>query len=80
MFEQELQYFIDNQDELVRQFSGRTLLIRQQNLEGVYDTPLDAYLYAQQVYEPGSYMIQKCEPGEDAYTLTISPALSVIAS
>lgn len=74
MFEQELQYFIDNQDELVRKHGGRTLLLKGQEVVGVYDTPLAAYLDAQNRYDPGTYMIQKCEAGEDAYTITLSSA------
>ncbi len=79
MFEQELQYFIDNQAELVRRFNDKTLVIRQQAVVGVYDTPFEAYLDAISKYEPGSFMIQKCEPGEDAYTATLSPALAIFA-
>ncbi len=78
MFEQELQYFIDNQEDLVRRFNGKTLVIRQQTVVGVYDTPFEAYLDATAKYEPGSFMIQKCQPGEDAYTATLSPALAIV--
>lgn len=79
MFEKELQYFIDNQDELVREYGGRTLVIRDQQVTGVYDSPFAAYLDAQSKYDPGTYMIQKCEPGEDAYTVTLSSALVTFA-
>lgn len=77
MFERELQYFKDNQSELVRRYNGQVLVLMDKKVVGVYPTTLHAYLDARTKYEPGSYMIQKCEPGEDAYTVTLSSALAV---
>lgn len=77
MFEQELQYFIDNQDELVRKHNGKVLVLMDEKVVGVYLTTLEAYLDASRKYEPGSYMIQKCEPGVDAYTVTLSSARAI---
>lgn len=34
MFKQELQYFIDHQDELVRQYRGQVLLLKGQQVVG----------------------------------------------
>jgi hypothetical protein len=39
---------------------------------GVYDSVLEAYLKAMEQYGPGAFMIQPCQPGPDAYTVTIS--------
>lgn len=72
MFEKELDFFITHQDELVSKYGGQTLLIRGEHLEGVYPTPLEAYLAAQARFAPGTFMIQPCEPGPGAYTVTIS--------
>ena len=71
-FETELAFFIEHQDELVRKHRGRTLVIRGERVEGVYDSTLDAYLDAQAKFDLGSYMIQRCEPGPGAYTVTVS--------
>ena len=74
MFEAELQYFIKNQDALVAQHRGRTLILRGDAVVGVEDTPLMAYLAAKQRFEPGSFMIQLCVPGPEAYTVTLANA------
>lgn len=79
MFEKELQYFIDNQDDLVQQFSGKVLVLIGEEVVGVFPTALGAYLDAISKYKPGTFMIQKCEPGEGAYTVTLSSALAVRA-
>ena len=51
---------------------GKTLVIRGENVEGAYASPLEAYLSAQKRFPIGTFMIQPCEPGPDAYTVTIN--------
>lgn len=72
MFESELKYFITHQGELVQKYRGQTLIIRGEAVMGAYPTPLQAYLAAQHEFEPGTFMIQRCEPGPEAYTVTIA--------
>ena len=71
MFEKELAFFITNQRELVQKYSGKTLVIRGNDVAGVYDSALQAYLEAQKQFARGSFMLQPCEPGPEAYTVTI---------
>jgi hypothetical protein len=72
MFDRELRYFIDHQDELVAQFRGKTLVLRGESVDGAFASPLEAYLAAQKKYPAGTFMIQPCEPGPSAYTVTLS--------
>lgn len=72
MFDKELNYFKAHQDELVAQHKGKTLVIRGENIEGAYGSALEAYLEAQKRFPLGTFMIQPCEPGPQAYTVTIS--------
>jgi hypothetical protein len=72
MFDKELQFFIDHQDEFVRKYFGKTLVLRGETVEGVYGTPLDAYLDAQKKFPLGTFMIQPCEPGPGAYTIILN--------
>ena len=76
MLQDELDFFIANQDELVRKHRGKVLVLRNREVVGVFDTPLAAYLDAQSRYEPGTYAIQKCAPGPEAYTVTIASSMS----
>lgn len=71
MFQTELNYFIAHQDELVRKHRGQVLVLRGEAVEGVYPTTLSAYIEGQKKFPLGTFMIQACEPGEDAYTSTI---------
>lgn len=72
MFETELAFFIAHQNELVAKHHGKTLVIRGEHVEGAYDSPLAAYLAAQSQFPLGTFMLQPCEPGPRAYTVTIS--------
>lgn len=72
MFTQELNYFISHQDELVRKYPGKTLVLQGEEVLGAYETPLEAYLEAQKEYPIGTFMIQPCEPGREAYTVTVN--------
>lgn len=72
MFERELQFFIANQERLVKEYKGKILVLRGEEVVGVYDDSLTAYLDAADKYEPGTFMIQPCTEGSDAYTVTIT--------
>ncbi|MEK6406254.1 MAG: hypothetical protein AABN34_04745 [Acidobacteriota bacterium] len=71
MFTKELAFFIDNQEKLVEQYKGKILVIKNDEIIGVYGTPLEAYLESQKTHELGTFMIQACEPGPDAYSVTL---------
>jgi hypothetical protein len=77
-FQTELQFFKDNQDRLVQQCDGKTLVLRGKQVVGTYDSKLEAYLDAKKRFGAGNFMIQECRPGPDAYTATVV-SLGVIA-
>lgn len=72
MFEAELAYFIANQESLVASYCGKTLALQGASVIGVYDSALEAYLDLERTGTCGSAMIQRCEAGPDAYTVTIA--------
>ena len=73
MFKTELAYFIEHQEELVKQHNGKILALKGQEILGIYDTPLQAYIEIQKEHKPGTFAIQVCRPGPGAYTVTMSP-------
>lgn len=64
-------WFVKNQDELVKQYDGKVLVIYKQQVVGVYDDTLSAYLDAKSRFIPGTFMVQECIAGQDAYTVTM---------
>ena len=74
MFTEELEFFVTNQNILVEQYGGKFLVIKGKTIIGVYSSALEAYFNTQKTHKLGTFMIQPCEPGPDAYTVTIASA------
>ncbi len=72
MFDKELAFFVAYQDELVAKHRGKVLVIRGERIEGAYDSALAAYVSAGKQFPLGTFMLQPCEPGSGAYTVTIN--------
>ena len=70
MLEKEFQYYLNNQEELLKKYQGRHLVIKGQKVIGSYDSEAQAYLETKKEHEPGTFLIQLCTPGEKDYTLT----------
>jgi len=77
LFKKELNFFIKNQSKLVQQYAGRFIVLRGAKVVDVYDSALEAYLSAKSKFEPGTFMIQPCIAGGDAYTVSISSANTI---
>lgn len=69
MFERELLYFIECQEELVKKYYGRWLVIIGRQVVADFETEEAAYYYAVSKYKPGAFMLQECLPGPEAYTI-----------
>jgi hypothetical protein len=72
MLDAEFRFFIQNQEELVAKHRGQVVVIRGEEVVGVHRTALEAYLESQKRFAPGTFLLQACEPGPEAYTVTIS--------
>ena len=70
MLEKEVKYFKDHQDELVKKHEGKYLVIVGEEVVGVYEAEIDAYVEAKKNRKPGTFLLQHCLPGESAYTQT----------
>jgi hypothetical protein len=77
MFQQEMNFFKENQNALVGQYRGKILVIKGDEIFGVFNTTLDAYNEALKNFKAGTFMIQPCEPGPEAYTVNISSSVIV---
>ena len=64
----EFRYYLDNQDEFVKMYNGKYLVIKDDAVVETFDTEDDAYFASIKKYEPGTFMIQKCSPGDKDYT------------
>jgi hypothetical protein len=70
MLDKEFQYYLDNQNALVRKYDGRYIVIVGKKVVGDYDDYSQALSNSLKNYEMGAFLVQKCSPGEKDYTLT----------
>lgn len=68
MLEKEFKYYQDNQDDFVKEHSGKYLVIVEEELVGVYDSEAEAYTESIKKHELGTFLIQLCSEGDSAYT------------
>jgi len=69
MLDTEFKYYIDNQDEIVKSYNGKVVVIKDNKVVGAYDSDEDAYFESIKKYKQGTYLIQLCTPGDGAYTI-----------
>ena len=71
MLRREFQYYLDNQSELVKKYNGRVLVIVGERVVGDYDDFDQALSKSiEKKYEVGTFLVQECAPGDEAYTQT----------
>ena len=70
MLNVEFRYYLDNQDKLLKMYNNRFLVIVGQEVVGDYDDFEQALFQSAEKYEPGTFLVQECTEGEDAYTQT----------
>jgi predicted aspartyl protease len=66
----EFQYYLENQAELVKQYNGKFIVIKDNKVIGTYDSELEAVTETSKQHELGTFLVQKCEPGTSSYTQT----------
>lgn len=69
--ESNFRYFIEHQTELYALYPNKYLVIMDENVVFAGDSVSDALDYTlNNKLIPGTFLIQQCEEGEDAYTQT----------
>ena len=70
--QQEFQYYLDNQEELVKQHNGKVLVIKGTDVIGVYDDEALAIDETVKTEKLGTFLVQRCSPGATDYTATFN--------
>ncbi len=76
MLDKEFQYYLDHQEELVKEYDGKYIVIIGEKVVGSYDSELEAYESSKKKYELGTFLIQHVSPGDDNYTQTYHSRVS----
>jgi hypothetical protein len=70
MLEKEFKFYLDNQKDLLKEFLNKYIIIKEQKVVASFDTKQEAYDYATEKFELGSFLIQHCLPGDLGHTQT----------
>ena len=68
--EKEFNYYLEHQEELVKKYNGKFLVIKECNVIGAYDSELEAVEKTTKEHDLGTFLVQKCEAGDESYTQT----------
>ena len=64
----EFEYYLEHQDELVKEYAGKYIVIKKQKVIGAYNSDQEAVAETMKKHKLGTFLVQKCEPGSDSYT------------
>lgn len=70
MLDKEFKYYLSNKEELVKEYLGKFLIIKDESVVRAFDTELDAYSFGISNFDQGTFLIQQCLPGNENYTQT----------
>ena len=77
MLEREFRHYLRHQDELLKTYDGRFIVIIGDEVVGDYGSYEEAYHTSAGRYPIGTFLIQECTEGDSAYTLTFHSGLSL---
>jgi len=65
MLEREFKYYKEHESQFLEQYKGKYIAIVGEEVVGVYETELEAYLQMKAKYGLGKFLLQHCLPGQD---------------
>ena len=69
---EEFEFYRANQDEMVKQYDGRVIVLKNHEILDVYDSHLAAFVETVKYHERGTFLVQKVSEGAEAYTAILS--------
>jgi len=67
VLESELNYYLKHQNELVKQYAGKYIVIKNHVFIGNYDNELEAVKESAKEHELGTFLVQKCGAGNQSH-------------
>jgi len=66
----EFDYYLKHQDDFVREFEGKVVVLKDHKVIGVYDDELEAVKEAEKSNSLGTFLVQRVERGSGSTTQT----------
>ena len=68
--EKEFNYYLEHQDEIVKEHNGKFVVIKENEVLGAFDSEVEAINKTLEEHDLGTFLVQKCEPGKASFTQT----------
>ncbi len=68
--QQEFRFYIEHQDEMVKKYNGKFIVIKDEIVLGAFDDELTAVTETRKAHELGTFLVQRVSPGDAAYSQT----------
>lgn len=65
MLDKEYKYYQKNQKTLLKRYKDKVLVIKDENIVGIYEDETSAYKDSVSKYPLGTFLIQRCVPEEE---------------
>ncbi len=75
----EFKYYLANKDALIKQYSGKVIVIRDEKILGVFDSEILAVEAVSKTHPLGTFLVQRCEPGEESNSQTFHSRVLAVA-
>ncbi len=66
----EFGYYLAHQDEMVKDYEGRVVVIKDRRVIGAYEDELTAVTETQKTHQLGTFLVQRVSRGDSAYSQT----------
>jgi hypothetical protein len=76
--DKEFDYYIKNQEELVKQYQGKYIVIKDEKVIGSFDKQIMAIRETMKTHKIGTFLVQLCESGEENYTKTFTSRVAFL--
>jgi hypothetical protein len=68
--EKEFEFYLENQSQFAEKYKGKYIVIKNREIIGVFDSEIEATEKTSAKHELGTFLVQKCDFGEESYTQT----------
>ncbi len=66
----EFGYYLAHQDEMVKDYEGKVVVIKDRRVIGAYEDELTAVTETQKTHQLGTFLVQRVSRGDSAYSQT----------
>ncbi len=60
LLKKEYDFYKSNEDEFIKKYNGKFIVIKNREVIGIYNSRIDAYSKTQEEHEIGTFLIQHC--------------------